>query len=99
MQPKTPFDDEPAPYALLFVIVAVVVVLFLLRQVVRHYRYYLAGQEVLLAVIDGKGLTVHFPDGRSVHVPWAEMRDIRAVQRHTKHDTTEYGFICDTEGA
>ncbi|RKW17787.1 MAG: hypothetical protein D8H94_03485 [Cardiobacterium sp.] len=97
-KPKTPFDDEPAPYALLFVIVAVVVVFFLLRQVVRHYRYYLAGQEVLLAAIDGKGLTVHFPDGRSVHVPWAEMRDIRAVQRHTKHGTTEYLLWTDRLG-
>ena len=97
-KPKTPFDDEPAPYALLFVIVAVVVVLFLLRQVVRHYRYYLAGQEVLLAAIDGNGLAVHFPDGRSVHVPWAEMRDIRAVQRHTKHGTTEYLLWTDRLG-
>ena len=97
-KPKTPFDDEPAPYALLFVIVAVVVVFFLLRQVVRHYRYYLAGQEVLLAAIDGNGLAVHFPDGRSVHVPWAEMRDIRAVQRHTKYGTTEYLLWTDRLG-
>ena len=97
-QPKTLFDDGPAPYALLFVIVAVAVLLFLLHQVVRHYRYYLAGQEVLLAAIDGKGLTVHFPGGRSVHVPWADIRDIRAVQRHTKHGTTEYLLWTDRLG-
>ena len=98
LQPKTPFDDEPAPYALLFVIVAVTVLLFLLYAIARLYRFYLTGQEVLLAALDGKGLTVHFPGSRSVHVPWAEMRDIRAVQRRTKHGTTEYLLWTDRLG-
>lgn len=97
-KPKTPFDDEPAPYALLFVIVAVTVLLLLLYAIARLYRFYLTGQEVLLAALDGKGLTVHFPGSRSVHVPWAEMRDIRAVQRHTKHGTTEYLLWTDRLG-
>ena len=98
MKPKTLFDDEPAPYGLLLAIIAVIILLFLLHLIVRYYRYYLLGEAMLMAAIDGSGLTVYYPGGRSIRVPWADIRDIKAVQRHTQYGSTEYLLLTDRLG-
>lgn len=89
---------SPHPLLIAINLGGIAILIYLLRRLYYHHRYYNTPSPRLMARLDADGFSLYPPDGGIHAMTWRDMRSIRAVLRLGKHDPFTHFDITDRYG-